>query len=209
MKLTYPVSPIHLNQAFGANPEYYSKFLDANGNPEKGHMGIDLMAAHGQPVYAAHDGFAYYVGPDSHGGDGVYLRFEDEDVPGTYWTVIYWHLCAKDDPQYAPLVDGNGGYVKTGDLLGYADNTGAPFESSGDHLHFGLAPCSSGGGFLEPSNGYGGCVDPQPYLDDLTGLIKSEVQVLNTQTDPIVRSSFLALIIQQLKVWISSFQSKS
>lgn len=162
MILKYPVSPIHINQPFGANAAYYAKFLDANGNPLKGHMGIDFQAVHGQPVYAAHDGYAFYVGPDEHGGDGIYIRFQDDD--GKWYTTIYWHLCSKDDPKYAPLVLA-GVNVKTGDLIGYADNTGAPFESSGDHLHFGLAPCDQNGAFLEPGNGYGGCIDPQPYFE--------------------------------------------
>jgi murein DD-endopeptidase MepM/ murein hydrolase activator NlpD len=164
MKLAHAVVPVSINQAFGANPAYYAKFLDANGNPEKGHMGVDFMAGHGQPVYAPHDGFAFYV-TDAHGGDGVYLRFEDEDVSGKWWTVILWHLCAKGDPQYAPRVDTIGRQVKKGDLLGFADNTGAPFESSGDHLHFGLVPCDQYGTFLYPGNGFGGCVNPLPYFD--------------------------------------------
>lgn len=164
MKLAYPVTPVRINQRFGANPDYYSKFLDVNKNPEKGHMGIDFQAAHGQPVYAAHDGFAFYVGPDIHGGDGVYLRFEDEDAPGNWYTVINWHLCSKEDTQYPPTVGEIGKMVKKGDLIGYADNTGAPFESSGDHLHFGLVPCDKNGTFLYPGNGFGGCIDPEPYF---------------------------------------------
>lgn len=147
-----------VSQYFGGNPAYYAKF------GTKGHMGVDFQAAHGTPVYAAHDGFAFYVGPDEHGGDGVYIRFEDEDAPGRWWTVINWHLCATNDPQYAPKVDARGRRVMRGDLIGYADNTGAPFESTGDHLHFGLAPCNMVGRFLYPDNGFGGCVDPMPYF---------------------------------------------
>jgi hypothetical protein len=52
--LFYPVSPIKIIEAFGADPAYYAKFLDQNGNPEKGRMGIDLQAAHGQsPIGSA------------------------------------------------------------------------------------------------------------------------------------------------------------
>ncbi len=177
MILKYPVYPIHVNQGFGANPAYYAKFLDAQGNPEKGHMGIDFQASHGQPVYAAHDGYAFYVGPDEHGGDGIYIRGKDTD--GSYYTTIYWHLCSKDDPQYAPLVL-SGINVKQGDLIGYADNSGAPFESSGDHLHFGLAPCNQNGEFLNPSNGYGSCIDPQPFFEEIT-LASDQIAVLATK----------------------------
>jgi murein DD-endopeptidase MepM/ murein hydrolase activator NlpD len=59
--LLIPVSPLSVNQPFGVNAAYYSKFVDAAGNPEKGHPGIDLKAVHGQPVYAAHDGDAIYI----------------------------------------------------------------------------------------------------------------------------------------------------
>jgi murein DD-endopeptidase MepM/ murein hydrolase activator NlpD len=170
MKLSYPIAPFNAgfppmtSQAFGANPDYYAKFLDAYGHPEKGHMGIDFQAIHATPVFAVHDGFAFYVGPDSHGGDGVYLRFQDEDDSTKWWTCIYWHLCPVTDPTYPPIVDTVGRTVKKGDLLGYADNTGAPFESTGDHLHFGLAPCDWDWNFSEPANGYGGCIDASPYF---------------------------------------------
>lgn len=162
MKLAYPLHPQNpgyppfITQAFGVNPAYYAKF------GTKGHMGVDFMAPHGTPVYAAHDGFAFYVGPDAHGGDGVYIRFQDEELK--WWTIINWHLIAKTDRIYAPLVDSKGRQVKQGDLIGFADNTGAPFESTGDHLHFGLAPCDKDGTFVELGNGYGGCVDPKPYF---------------------------------------------
>jgi murein DD-endopeptidase MepM/ murein hydrolase activator NlpD len=164
MKMIFPMPHSLVTQPFGANPSYYARFLDANGNPEKGHMGIDFSAAHGAPVFAVHDGFAFYVGPDSHGGDGIYLRFEDEENPGKWYTCIYWHLNPPSDPEFAPLVDAMGRQVKQGDLLGYADNSGAPFESTGDHLHFGLVPCDVNGNFLDPGNGYGGCIDPAPFL---------------------------------------------
>ena len=58
-----------------------------------------------------------------------------------------------------------GVFVKCGDLIGYADNSGT---TSGDHLHFGIKPQMEG----EPdgiwynyaqSNGYMGAVDPTPY----------------------------------------------
>lgn len=207
MKLVYPVTPVHINQGFGSNPQYYAKFLDANGNPQKGHMGIDFQAVHGQPVYAAHDGFAFYVGPDSHGGDGVYIRFEDEGTKGTYYTIINWHLCPHGDPQFSPKVGIPGRDVKQGELIGYADNTGAPFESSGDHLHFGLAPCDVNGKFLQPDNGYGGCVDAMPFFivetqSDPIADIKAEVQVTNQITDPAVKQTFIDLIIKQIRAFL-------
>lgn len=157
--LYWPVKPLHINQPFGANPEYYAKFLDIYGNPEKGHQGIDLMAFHGQPVYAAHDGDAIYL-KDKHGGEGIW-------VYGDGFATIYWHLIGDTDPTYAIPIpfDQERHPVKAGDLIGYADNTGAPFESSGDHLHFGFIFINPNGTVSNSDNGYGGCVDPAPYIN--------------------------------------------
>jgi murein DD-endopeptidase MepM/ murein hydrolase activator NlpD len=158
--LLIPVSPLSVNQPFGVNAAYYGKFVDAAGNPEKGHPGMDLKAVHGQPVYAAHDGDAIYI-KDAHGGEGVWIF-------GNGFATIYWHLIGDTDPAYALPIpfDGKRHPVKAGDLIGYADNTGAPFESSGDHLHFGLILIDQYGTIMNQGNGYSGCIDPQPYLSD-------------------------------------------
>lgn len=167
LELFYPVKPLHINQGFGANPEYYARFLDRFGKPEKGHMGIDFEAAHGTPVYSACDGIAHYE-TDAHGGDGIVVHtnpFDYQNGQATF-NVIYWHLCSKDDPKLRPLIptDGTQVQVSVGQLLGYADNTGAPFESSGDHLHFGLVPFDPKGNAIEAANGFNGCIDPTPYF---------------------------------------------
>lgn len=173
LELWLPVRPLHINQVFGNNPlnpdgtPYYSKFLDKFGKPEKGHMGIDFMAVHGQPVYASADGVAQYV-KDEHGGEGVYLFTGPATYEGgTCWfNLIYWHLIGDTDPKFpAPIpIGGVRTKVKVGDLIGYANNTGAPFESSGDHLHFGLVPADVHGNPLLPANGYNGCIDAQSYF---------------------------------------------
>lgn len=164
LELFRPVDPYHVNQGFAANPGYYARFHDALGKPEKGHMGIDLMAAHGQPVYAAVDGQARYV-KDEHGGEGVYIFTGPYDYQGgTCWfNIINWHLVGDTDPNFPKPFDSQS--VKAGDLIGYADNTGAPFESSGDHLHLGLQPVDSRGKPILIDNGFGGCIDPAPYLN--------------------------------------------
>jgi len=158
--LLHPVKPLGVNQPFGANPAYYAKFLDQAGNPQKGHPGIDFTATHGQPVYAAHDGEAVYI-KDSHGGEGIW------NFANGYAT-IYWHMIGDTDAAYTLPIpfDSKRHPVKTGDLIGYADNTGAPYESSGDHLHFGLVLIDQYGTVMNEGNGFGGCIDPQPYLSD-------------------------------------------
>lgn len=185
LSLYYPIKPLHINQPFGANPDYYARFKDASGNPEKGHMGIDFMAVHGQPVYAPIDGIALFI-KDEHGGEGIHIITDPLDYSGgTCWfDVILWHLIGDTDPtKPMPIKDGD--RVSAGDLIGYADNTGAPFESSGDHLHLGLLPVDSNRRPIAPNNGFGGCLDPQPYLNGLfavdiqIGLINKLIDLIN------------------------------
>ena len=171
LEIWIPVKPYRVIQVFGANPEYYARFLDAAGRPQKGHMGMDLQASHGQPVYAPVSGDAFYVKdapcfingvwhPEGHGGDGIYIRSQGH-------TIILWHLCSKDDPKFKPLIacDGSITKVTIGQHIAFADNTGAPFESSGDHLHLGVFVNDPTGAPLNPGNGFGGCIDPAPFLN--------------------------------------------
>ena len=154
--LEYPIQPFEVNQFFGnKNPIY-------NGLGIIGHNGIDLMAIHGQNVYAAHDGEVSYVGVDNNEGYGVVIRtlepFDYKDGQA-YFKTIYWHLI-KEIPVRV------GQKVKRGDLIGYADNTGL---STGDHLHFGLKPQGVGENDwswwnLEQNNGYFGAINPIPFL---------------------------------------------
>jgi hypothetical protein len=166
LELFIPVSPLHINQVFGANPDYYSKFHDTFGNPLKGHNGVDFMAVHGQPVYAPIGGTATYT-TDIHGGEGVVITTDQpyEYSGGTCWfNCIHWHLIGNTDPKYPqPFTSKK---VIAGDLIGYANNTGSPYESSGDHLHFGLCPVDQNQKPLMPANGYGGCVDATPYFNN-------------------------------------------
>ncbi len=179
MILYRPIKPFTLLQGFGSNPDYYARFKDVNGNPLKGHMGNDLYAVHGTPVYASHDGTAS-THTDSHGGEGVYVA-----APG--YTTIYWHLIGDTDPLY-PMPFQGAKAVTAGDLIGYADNTGAPFESTGTHLHFGLYPMDAQGNRLYPANGFDGCIDPAPFtsgtyaqnVKTLVGLYQKAIPLLES-----------------------------
>lgn len=165
MQLYYPIKPLQLNQGFGANPEYYKKFLDVYGNPYKGHDGMDFRAITGQEVRAAHAGMARLV-TDSHGGEGIMLRSLEAENDGTFATTMYWHLIGDSDINYpSPISTDNREHpVEIGQLIGYADNTGAPFESSGTHLHFGLYFSGANGVGLHQNNGFNGRVDPAQYF---------------------------------------------
>ncbi len=181
LQLFYPVKPLHVNQPFANNPlnpdgtPYYAKFHDQFGNPYKGHDGTDFEASHGQPVYAPFDGWAYYQG-DIRGGQGVFIQSNEalEWAGGTnFFQAIHWHMIGNTDPNFPPPITFELGLnalrtaVKAGDLIGYADNTGAPYESSGDHLHFGLKPIGEDGILLLAGNGYNGAIDPSEYFNGL------------------------------------------
>ena len=180
-KLYYPVKPLHVNQAFGVNGEYYRK----NGINIDGHNGLDLMASHGQPVYASHDGLAY-PGVDDKEGNGVVIRTTSQfDYKGNpaFFKTIYWHFLG------APVVK-TGQKVSAGDLLGYADSSGL---STGDHLHFGLKPQLPGEPDevwinIEQGNGYLGAIDPTPYFNgefaqDLKSVFLNDMELGETNDD--------------------------
>lgn len=147
----------------------------------KGHNGMDWGAIHGEKVYHAgvFDGWMR-VEKDSQGGIGVDVVSNEpityivKDEKGelqemeTYLKLRYWHLktpIGHDKKQ-----------VKLGEIIGLADNTGA---SSGDHVHFGLKPCTKEGKTLFPNNGYTGCIDPLPYMDITVDAFQG-AQYLNT-----------------------------
>lgn len=161
LELYYPVKTdraILVSQPFGVNGEYYQ----SHGINIKGHNGVDMRATHGQIVRAAHDGMVVYAGMDSSAGIGVVIRTTEpfEYINGeSYFKTIYWHLINN-----IPVKVGQ--RVKTGDIIGYADNTGL---STADHLHFGLKPQIQGENdwtwlTMNEDNGYGGAIDPMPYF---------------------------------------------
>ena len=176
LSLIYPVNPVFINQGFGDTT--YLDFYKANGLIFPGHNGIDFQASHGEPIYAAHDGGAYYETDDKQGHGVVLISSDYYDYNGTQckFKTIYWHMCdSTKEPKYtspvekyrdlnqAPLI------VKQGDLIGYADSTGL---STGDHLHFGLKPVAVDEApwtvsNIEAGNGYYGAIDPKPFLPPL------------------------------------------
>lgn len=169
MRLFYrPVKPFSVTQYFGENKACVdlntgTKTIYCDGlNPPagyksvysmmKGHNGLDLSAKRWQPVYAAREGVVNEVSTEEARGLGIGL-FHDFGVNGC-WRTRYWHLAA--------LEVHIGDKVSTGQLIGYADNTG---YSSGDHLHFEVKRVSPDDmDIYNYDNGYFGAVDPCPLL---------------------------------------------
>ena len=91
-----------------------------------GHKGIDILAPHGTPVYAAHNGVvvsAVYNG-GYNGGRGNYVVIQGDDGLTTY----YYHN--------SEIMAYQGQRVTAGDLIALVGQTG---QAYGNHLHFGVS----------------------------------------------------------------------
>ena len=145
----------NMSQPFGVNAQFYSNPIYGG---IKGHNGIDFGTNHGWSIFASHDGVANYE-VDPAGGCGVVIMSNDKS-----FKTIYWHLCAADSYNFkSPIAGKINVSVETGDIIGYADNTGA---SSGDHLHWGLKLCLNGE-TINKNNGYLGAIDPMPFCNKM------------------------------------------
>lgn len=141
-RLYWPTDYRVITQAFGANPEIYSKW----GLP--GHEGVDLRAPMNSNVYAGADGDVYYLMQETNTHPyGRHIRLSHA---GGYRTV-YAHL--------ASIVVKQGDKVKAGQLIGKADSTG---NSTGSHLHLTLK--KDGATARKETEFQGDVIDPTPFL---------------------------------------------
>ena len=157
----WPLRYVIITQKFGQNracvPVMGGKVIPCDGtNPPngyrslygaKGHTGIDMRAGHGTEVYAAQRGRVVHIDTDRRSGLDVRI---EHTIGGQKYRTIYEHLLG-----YQPKV---GDWVETGQLIGWADNTG---YSSGDHLHFQLEKWE---------NKMWVPIDPEPLMSDMTAL---------------------------------------
>lgn len=165
--MRYPVDKVFITQDWGVNKDIYSRF------GYQGHNGIDLRIfddngnrASSGKVFSPHSGTVLEAYFDED-GYGRYLKIENDEEGS-----ILGH-----NKQLLVKV---GDVVKEGQLVAYSDNTG---WSTGTHVHWGY--------YRKPrnkSNGYGGTIDPTPYLeggsmsDDMMELPKKTFEELVTKS---------------------------
>ncbi len=140
-RLLWPTDYAVITQPFGAHPEIYSQW----GLP--GHEGVDFRAPTGSNVYAAADGVVYRVEPQPVGAYGRQVRVRHR----AGYKTVYAHL---DEVLVA-----NGDFVKAGQIIGKADNTG---NSYGSHLHLTLK--HEGATERGETNYPYDIIDPTPFL---------------------------------------------
>jgi hypothetical protein len=209
LELFFPVKdPINKTNLFGANPAQY-KVLGQSGHP-----GNDFESVSGTPCFAPCDGDAFYTS-DKFGGDGIWIRTPNNASP--QYNVILWHMWPKGSEQYPFKIptDGSVTPVKAGQLLGYTDNSGAPVESTGPHLHLGVMPCDETGGALHADNGFNGCVNPSPFFngefaediavkEQVVAKSAQVVELLSTATDAQIPHQAKFDILTQIETFLRS-----
>ena len=123
-----PVSSVSVSSPYGwrANPW-------GNG-PSDFHDGIDLVGASGTSIYASKAGSVATTGYDASAGNYVIINHGD----GYY--SYYLHLSS--------FAVSTGQSVGQGSLVGGMGTTG---NSTGVHLHFGIATSGSWSGFVDPA----------------------------------------------------------
>lgn len=109
------------------------------------HMGIDMLANGGTPIYAAADGVVR-VSQESYGGYGVAITI-DSVVGGQRITTLYGHMI------YGSRQVAVGQTVQAGQVIGLVGTTG---RSTANHLHFEV--------YLNGSN-----IDPWAWLQANAG----------------------------------------
>jgi peptidoglycan LD-endopeptidase LytH len=119
-------------------PHSYSDTYGAPRSGGRSHMGVDIMAATGIPVYAYENGTISRLSSNSMGGISLYLTGASGNL------YYYTHLSG-----YVSGIS-SGQSVSAGDHIAYVGMTG---NAPAPHLHWEVMP------------GGGGNVNPTPYAD--------------------------------------------
>lgn len=121
-----PLASLNVSSGFGSRQ-------DPTGFSGTQHDGIDLTGSYGTPVFASRSGSIASSGYDSSAGNYIIINHGD----GYY--SYYLHLSS--------IVVG-GGSVSAGQTIGLMGTTG---NSTGVHLHFGIATTPNWHGFVNPA----------------------------------------------------------
>ena len=139
-----------ITNKWGEHPELYKQFLvkhpDGSLKPLIAHNGLDWATPLNTPLLAPISGKIIEATMDEK-GYGFYVKIEN-DKEGA----VIAHM--------KEIKVQVGFEVKEGDLIGLADSTG---NSTNNHVHLGY--------YTKPrdrSNGYGGFIDPLPFLTELS-----------------------------------------
>ncbi len=95
-------------------------FISRDFNPEKGHMGIDVVARTGTPVYAAANGYVVFSDYTIDDGYSLIINHSNDYI------TVYKHCFS--------LLKRQRESVLQGELIALSGNTGE--KTSGPHLHF-------------------------------------------------------------------------
>ncbi|MGF6882512.1 cell wall-associated NlpC family hydrolase/biotin carboxyl carrier protein [Nocardia sp. GAS34] len=136
-------APIHRTWPLPQGTFYVSDPFGARGGT---HLGVDLAAPDGTPIYSVADGTVVAAGPAS--GFGNWIVIDSTDVNGRPFSAVYGHEWTSGVRVHV------GQTVRAGQQIGAVGSAG---ESSGSHLHFEIVP----GGRLTG----GKQIDPLPWLD--------------------------------------------
>ena len=184
-----PLKPFKINQLFGENKACVSidgknTYITCDGlNPplgfrslygSKGHLGLDLAAWQGQEVYCIQRGKVYQI--DTQIRSGLDVRIETE-IDGKKFRHIYEHLLGFQHKV--------GDTVETGQLIGWADNTG---YSSGNHLHLQVEQNIAGEWIP---------IDPLPLMENM---FAKDILSINNSLKYIKEQ--IALISDRLADWL-------
>lgn len=125
-----------------------------------GHNGDDFSAPLGEPIYAIFSGYIIeQTSKDTGYGLRICQRFM---FRGRYYMAVYGHMQRLErDESFVWNWLTKRYPVREGQVVGYVNSTGF---SGGNHLHLGVYECDENGNYLQPNNGYGGCIDPWPLL---------------------------------------------
>ena len=131
-----------------------------------GHNGIDFYKGRGEPIYAAHSGKVIYAQKfSSITGNGVKILDENKG-----FATLYCHLDSISVTQ--------GQNVTQGQIIGTMGNSGSEYVYMGVHLHFGLYETDLNGSTINTSNGFGGAIDPLPFMQNMEYIIVGKEQYL-------------------------------